>query len=101
MRRDYRERLHTQARAIMHEHEMLWPAALEAAKQSLQCGAKTRAGTSCQRKGIGRGGRCIKHAGGSTGPRTAEGRERLRQLAKARPKVNNRWVKVSATEAST
>src|SRR6516164_8363123 len=103
MRRDYRERLYAAARALMHERAMLWPAALEAAKQSLQCGAKTRAGTPCKRKGIGKGGRCIKHAGASTGPRTPEGRARISQLAKARPRVpaGNKWMKVSAIQATT
>ena len=43
-----------------------------------RCGARTRRGTSCQRYGIGRGGRCALHGGKSTGARTAEGVERIR-----------------------
>ncbi len=40
-----------------------------------RCGAKTRRGTSCQRKAL-RNGRCRNHGGMSTGPRTPEGRRR-------------------------
>ncbi|MFC4254409.1 HGGxSTG domain-containing protein [Croceibacterium xixiisoli] len=38
------------------------------------CGAKTRAGTLCQRRDIYRSGRCRLHGGLSTGPRTAKGK---------------------------
>jgi hypothetical protein len=38
------------------------------------CGATTRAGYPCRRKGLGRGGRCPNHGGLSTGPRTEAGR---------------------------
>lgn len=48
------------------------------------CGAKTRAGHPCQRKGRGRGGRCPNHGGMSTGPRTEAGRQRLADAARAR-----------------
>ena len=41
------------------------------------CGAMTRAGHPCKRKGVGRGGRCLNHGGASTGPKTAEGRLRI------------------------
>lgn len=40
------------------------------------CGAKTRAGTPCQRKDLLRGGRCRLHGGLSTGPRTMEGKRK-------------------------
>lgn len=33
------------------------------------CGARTRKGTSCQKAGIGKNGRCRHHGGLSTGPR--------------------------------
>ena len=36
------------------------------------CGAKTRAGHPCQRKGLGRGGRCPNHGGASTRSRKNE-----------------------------
>jgi hypothetical protein len=48
------------------------------------CGARTRAGHPCRRKGLGKGGRCPNHGGMSTGPRTPEGRARLSALLKAR-----------------
>jgi hypothetical protein len=41
------------------------------------CGARTRAGTPCRRWPMPNG-RCRLHGGCSTGPRTAEGLERLR-----------------------
>src|SRR5439155_13584945 len=41
------------------------------------CGARTRAGHSCRRKGLGRGGRCPNHGGMSTGPKTEAGRQRI------------------------
>lgn len=44
-----------------------------------RCGAKTRRGTSCQSPAM-RNGRCRMHGGASTGPTTAEGRERCRQV---------------------
>ena len=40
------------------------------------CGAKTRAGTSCNQPGLLRGGRCRLHGGLSTGPRTLAGKRR-------------------------
>lgn len=43
-----------------------------------RCGAKTRRGTPCLCPAM-RNGRCRLHGGLSTGPRTAEGRERIRQ----------------------
>jgi hypothetical protein len=50
----------------------------------LTCGAKTRAGHPCRRKGTGKGGRCLNHGGRSTGPRTIEGRERIASAQRAR-----------------
>jgi hypothetical protein len=47
-----------------------------------RCGARTRRGTPCQCPAM-RNGRCRIHGGLSTGPRTAEGRERIRRA---------RWV---------
>lgn len=35
----------------------------------MTCGAKTRAGTPCKRRDLGRSGRCKLHGGRSTGPR--------------------------------
>ena len=43
-----------------------------------RCGAKTRRGTSCECPAM-RNGRCRLHGGLSTGPKTAEGIERIRR----------------------
>ena len=43
-----------------------------------RCGAKTRAGGCCAQPAM-KNGRCRLHGGKSTGPRTAEGRERCRR----------------------
>jgi hypothetical protein len=45
----------------------------------LTCGAKTRAGTPCKRTDLYRNGRCKFHGGLSTGPTTAEGKQRAAQ----------------------
>lgn len=42
------------------------------------CGAKTRSGAPCRRYARPNG-KCKLHGGASTGPRTAEGLERMRQ----------------------
>lgn len=43
-----------------------------------RCGAKTRKGTPCKGAAM-KNGRCRMHGGKSTGPRTLEGIERIRQ----------------------
>src|SRR5690349_13990310 len=43
-----------------------------------RCGAKTRRGTPCVNPAM-RNGRCRMQGGKSTGPRTGEGRERIRR----------------------
>lgn len=43
-----------------------------------RCGAKNRKGTPCQAPAM-KNGRCSLHGGKSTGPKTAEGIERIRQ----------------------
>jgi hypothetical protein len=48
-------------------------------KKAKACGARTRSGAPCRAKGIGRGGRCENHGGMSTGAKTAEGRQRIRE----------------------
>ena len=42
-----------------------------------RCGARTKAGTPCQRPAVKETGRCNRHGGKSTGPRTEEGRARI------------------------
>ena len=73
--------------------------ALAEAVERLQCGARTKAGTPCRRKGRGAGGRCEKHGGLSTGAKTREGRDRLRQNAKVQPRFNGRWATRAEIEA--
>jgi hypothetical protein len=48
------------------------------------CGARTRRGTACRCRGVGRGGRCKFHGGLSTGPRTAAGKARIAAAQRAR-----------------
>lgn len=43
------------------------------------CGAMTRRGTSCRLKATYASGRCKLHGGLSTGPKTEEGKERIRE----------------------
>ena len=43
----------------------------------VRCGARTKAGTPCQRPAVKQTGRCTRHGGKSTGPRTEEGRARI------------------------
>jgi hypothetical protein len=52
--------------------------------KSKPCGAKTRAGHPCMRRGHGKGGRCANHGGLSTGPKTAEGRLRIAETQRKR-----------------
>lgn len=89
--------------ARQHERELKkgarnarWLAALEqrAAKATAlavvrklnerSCCAKTRAGTPCKRRGLGKGGRCANHGGLSTGPKTTEGRQRIAEAQRKR-----------------
>ncbi len=45
------------------------------------CGARTRSGRPCRHPGTKRNGRCRRHGGLSTGPKTVEGRARSSQNA--------------------
>ena len=63
-----------------------------------RCGARTKTGAPCQRPAVKRTGRCTRHGGRSTGPRTAEGRARIaaahtthgRQTKEARAETKRR-----------
>jgi hypothetical protein len=79
MRKEIRDRRDAIARKLLHEQGFKWLDALAKADKAIRCGAKTRAGTPCQRVGLPQNGRCIKHAGAATGPRTPEGKEASRQ----------------------
>ena len=58
-----------------------WAYALAAAGAAPRCGARRkRTGEPCRAPAMPNG-RCHKHGGASTGPRTAEGRERCRAAA--------------------
>ena len=46
----------------------------------VRCGARTKAGGECQRPAIKRTGRCTRHGGKSTGPRTQAGRDKIAAL---------------------
>ena len=46
----------------------------------VRCGAKTRSGGKCQRPAVKRTGRCSRHGGKSTGPRTQAGRDKIAAL---------------------
>jgi hypothetical protein len=48
--------------------------------QAPRCHAKTRRGTACLSPAMANG-RCRMHGGSSTGPKTAEGRERIRRAS--------------------
>ena len=62
--------------------------ALKRELRSTPCGAKTRAGHLCKRRGLGKGGRCANHGGLSTGPKTPEGRQRIAEAQR------KRWAEV-------
>jgi hypothetical protein len=51
----------------------------------LECGARTRAGTSCKLTALYRNGRCKFHGGLSTGPKTPEGRARIAAARRKTP----------------
>lgn len=60
------------------------------------CLARTRKGTPCIALGSGRGGRCRFHGGGSTGPKTPEGKRRsLEALARGRQTAAERRARKS------
>jgi len=65
------------------EEELFWAFARLVWRYS-KCGAKTRKGTPCQMRPAGWVGRCRLHGGLSTGPRTAEGRERVAEAQRRR-----------------
>ena len=46
----------------------------------VRCGARTKAGGACQRPAVKRTGKCTRHGGKSTGPRTQAGRDKIAAL---------------------
>ena len=59
---------------------VVWSRNLALAHACPRCGARTRAGLPCKAQAM-RNGRCYRHGGPSTGPRTPEG---LQRIVKAR-----------------
>jgi hypothetical protein len=55
-----------------------WRVTLPLAQSCPRCGARTRSGAACKAPSMPNG-RCRMHGGKSTGPRTAEGLERMRR----------------------
>jgi hypothetical protein len=55
-----------------------WRITLPLAQACPRCGARTRSGAACKSPAMANG-RCRMHGGKSTGPRTAEGLERMRR----------------------
>jgi hypothetical protein len=55
-----------------------WRITLPLAHASPRCGARTRPGMPCKAPAMACG-KCRMHGGASTGPRTAEGRERIQK----------------------
>jgi hypothetical protein len=84
MRRETRERLESAARAIFFAAReegaegIPWRQAVEQATEAMRCGARTRYGLPCRRLGLPRNGRCCKHSGLSSGPKSPEFRQYLR-----------------------
>ena len=46
----------------------------------VRCGARTKAGGVCQCPAVKRTGKCTRHGGKSTGPRTQAGRDKIAAL---------------------
>jgi hypothetical protein len=72
---------------------LLARAAALKAERRVKCLAKTRKGTACRHKSEPGKRRCKFHGGLSTGPRTAEGRERIAEAQR------RRWARWRAERA--
>ncbi len=84
MRRALRDRINELARSFIADGSCkTWQAARSKADAATRCGARTRRGTPCRARGLGKGGRCRFHGGASTGPRTPEGLARSLAAARA------------------
>lgn len=60
-----------------------------------RCGARTKTGGECQRPAVKKTGRCTRHGGKSTGPRTQAGRDKIA----ARHTIHGRYSKEKRQEA--
>jgi hypothetical protein len=64
-------------RARVRVSRALTPADAQAARDMRLCMARTRQGHPCTRRVAPGRDRCVSHGGGSTGPRTQAGKERI------------------------
>lgn len=67
-----------------HEHGLDDDGTALAEELRPECGAKTRKGEPCDEPVVPGKRRCRSHGGLSTGPKTEEGRERIREAQKRR-----------------
>lgn len=70
---------------------------LQVSARPKTCGARTRKGTPCRARAMPGRKRCKFHGGASTGPRTAEGRERIAEAQRRRWAA---WRDAAADRAS-
>lgn len=81
-----------------------WRVTLPLAQSCRRCGARTRSGGACKSPAMPNG-RCRMHGGCSTGPRTAEGLERMRRAKTRHGKYSEenrrlmRYIHALAAEA--
>jgi hypothetical protein len=90
MRKELRQSIQKRARGLLYGgREDSWAGALASADAEHRCGAKCKqGGHKCPRRPVPGMKRCRVHGGLSTGARTAEGRERLRQNDRQRASVH-------------
>lgn len=72
-----------------------WRLTLPLAQAAPRCGAKKRAGGTCRAAAM-RNGRCRLHGGASTGPRTVEGKERMRRAKTIHGAYSNQMAALRA-----
>ena len=65
----------------------------------VRCGAKTRSGGKCQRPAVKRTGRCTRHGGKSTSPRTQAGRDKIAALHTTHGKLTKEKREAANTRA--
>ena len=85
MRRELHELIVGRARRLIRDGTCKgWREVMARADIETRCNAKTRKGTPCRARGLGKGRRCRFHGGMSTGPKkTPEGKARSLAAAKA------------------
>ena len=99
MRSEWREKISTDARKLLHSGAAkTWRDALAAADQAFRCGAKAKStGKPCRSHRVPGQRRCRVH-GGIWKPITEEGRVFPREKAAQQPRIRGRWAKVEAAE---